>query len=336
MIFRSALLVHERNSLDRREHQHRHSHHRHHHAANRSFLFESILMAHTLIFLVAHCSVPFRTRLDGILAGLKAGKGNGARRKVVVGYAAEDTEAFTVQDNPAEPRSIISRALFSHVVPIVLRFYRTPLQVKDVPAIREDDTPAVSVANWRLDQQEREESASNTTGRKATKPTKFAFRLFWHFRQLFWLQTVSFNVGCRLPPILKLVRIVSVLVGLGRHFLLLLAAKLAITLEIRCRPQVGRSQRCWQDAYACCSTLCRLDGHWSGETSGRGPQKSSSCLCRIATDRKLTIAIPNSQHWPSSEYCDNFAPTSTDSGCVHSDLHPVAGCDHHRNLLQSS
>jgi len=156
-------------------------------------------MAHTLVFLVVHCSVPFRTRLDGILAGLKAGKGNGARRKVVVGYAAEDAEAFTVQDNPAEPRSVISRALFSHVVPIVLRFYRTPLQVKDVPAIREDDTPAVSVANWRLDQQEREKLASSATGKKATKPTKFAFRLFWHFRQLFWLQTVSSYLRCCLP-----------------------------------------------------------------------------------------------------------------------------------------
>jgi hypothetical protein len=274
MIFRSALLLHERNSLGRYEHQHHHSHHRNHHAANRALLFESILMAHTLIFLVAHCSVPFRTRLDGILAGLKAGKGNGARRKVVVGYAAEETEAFTVQDNPAEPRSVISRALFSHVVPIVLRFYRTPLQVKDVPAIREDDTPAVSVANWRLDQQEREKSASSTTGRKAIKPTKFAFRLFWHFRQLFWLQTVSSNMCCRLTRLLKLSRVVSVLVDLGRHFRLLLAAKLATALEIRCRPQVGRPQRRWQDAYTCCSTLCRLDGYRSGETSGRGCEEN--------------------------------------------------------------
>lgn len=131
--------------------------------------------------------MPFRTRLDGILQGLKAGKGNGARRKVEIGYAAEETEAFTVNDNPAEPRSVMSRALFSHVIPIVLRHYKNPLQVKDVPAIREDDTPPVSVANWRLDQQEAE---IQKDGRKK-KPTKFAFRLFWHFRQLFWLQFVS-------------------------------------------------------------------------------------------------------------------------------------------------
>jgi hypothetical protein len=193
-------------------------------------------MAHTVLFLVAQCSVPFRTRLDGILDGLKAGKGNGARRKVAVGYAADDSEAFTVQDNPAEPRSVISRALFSHVVPIVLRFYRTPLQVKDVPAIREDDTPAVSVANWRLDQQERENLASNSIERKARKPTKFAFRLFWHFRQLFWLQTVSHNLCYFSTHLLRSTWLVLVLVNLGSNLRLLLAAKPAIATTIRRRP----------------------------------------------------------------------------------------------------
>jgi hypothetical protein len=191
-IFRSALLHHLR---DPAEVPHRHGHgyaSKHHTSSKKPFIFETILMAHTIFFLVVYTSVPFRTRLDGILQGLKAGKGNGARRKVVIGYAAEETEAYTVNDNPAEPRSVMSRAMFSHVIPIVFRHYKNPLQVKDVPAIREDDTPPVSVANWRLDQQEADGHAEDQkSGGAKKKPTKFAFRLFWHFRELFWLQFVS-------------------------------------------------------------------------------------------------------------------------------------------------
>jgi hypothetical protein len=191
VVFRSALLHHLHNSAEV-DQRHHHRHAAKHQISSKPFTYETILMAHTVLFLVTYTSVPFRTRLDGILRGLKAGKGNGARRKVVIGYAAEETEAYTVHDNPAEPRSVISRALFSHVIPIVLRHYKNPLQVKDVPAIREDDTPPVSVANWRLDQQE----AGSSTGKQKSggakkKPTQFAFRLFWHFRELFWLQFVS-------------------------------------------------------------------------------------------------------------------------------------------------
>ena len=192
VIFRSALLHHLRNPAGV---PHRHDHGyapKHHTSSKKPFIFETILMAHTIFFLVVYTSVPFRTRLDGILQGLKAGKGNGARRKVVIGYAAEETEAYTVNDNPAEPRSVMSRALFSHVIPIVFRHYKNPLQVKDVPAIREDDTPPVSVANWRLDQKEADvHTEDQKSGGAKKKPTKFAFRLFWHFRELFWLQFVS-------------------------------------------------------------------------------------------------------------------------------------------------
>ena len=194
ILFRSALLEYLGNKPES-PNVHRHGHHHRdsgRHDVSKVFVFETILMAHAIFFLVVYSSVPFRTRLDGILQDLKAGKGNGARRKVVVGYAAEETEAYTVNDNPAEPRSVMSRALFSHVIPIVLRHYKNPLQVKDVPAIREDDTPPVSVANWRLDQEQASESsAAQKDAPVKRKQTKFAFRLFWHFRELFWLQFVS-------------------------------------------------------------------------------------------------------------------------------------------------
>jgi hypothetical protein len=182
IIFRSTILHHP--------HPISTHHPVHHHLSSKtSLIFESILLGHTILLLLAYNNVPFRTRLDGILEGLKAGKGNGARRPVVIGYAADKEDAYTVLDNPAEPRSVMSRALFSHVIPIVLKHYKDPMQVKDVPAIREDDIPAVSVANWRLDQRQGLKDHPESKGKKK-RQTKFAFRLFWHFRQLFWLQTV--------------------------------------------------------------------------------------------------------------------------------------------------
>jgi hypothetical protein len=94
----------------------------------------------------------------------------------------------------------MSRALFSHVVPIVLRHYYNPFQLKDTPAIREDDTPAVSLANWRLAYGNPWSEAATSNGHsgsedqhlaKPKKETKLALRLLWHFRRLYALQAVG-------------------------------------------------------------------------------------------------------------------------------------------------
>lgn len=94
----------------------------------------------------------------------------------------------------------MSRALFSHVVPIVLRHYYNPFQMKDTPAIREDDTPAVSLANWRLAYGNPALEVATSDGPqglysgdavKPKKETKLALRLLWHFRRLYALQAVS-------------------------------------------------------------------------------------------------------------------------------------------------
>lgn len=59
--------------------------------------------------------------------------------------------------------------------------------MKEVPAIREDDAPVVSLGNWRLDQKSQ---GKENSGEKR-KVTNLAGKLLWHFRELFWLQTVS-------------------------------------------------------------------------------------------------------------------------------------------------
>lgn len=98
----------------------------------------------------------------------------------------------------------MSRALFSHVVPIVLRHYYSPFQMKDTPAIREDDTPAVSLANWRLAYGHPAVGVTTSNGHqgsmdgevvKPKKETRLALRLLWHFRQLYALQAVGRQGG---------------------------------------------------------------------------------------------------------------------------------------------
>ncbi|KAJ9102556.1 hypothetical protein QFC21_002957 [Naganishia friedmannii] len=162
-----------------------------------AFILETALAGMYSLWAVIYINVGYRTRLDGVLKGMKAGRGNAAGTKSIIGKGTADEEEYVVRDNPAEPKSIMSRALFSHIIPIVLRHYYNPFQMKDTPAIREDDTPAVSLANWRLaygnasqsDQHSNGQHSSEKTAKPVSpKQTKLAFKLLWHFRRLFALQ----------------------------------------------------------------------------------------------------------------------------------------------------
>jgi hypothetical protein len=100
---------------------------------------------------------------------------------------------------------MLSRGFYNHMIPILFRHYRHPLGLKDIPALREDDTAAVSLANWRMAGKRRDVTApgrqrqhgftevkakENTVPTSKPKP-KLAFRLLWHFRKEFLRQTVS-------------------------------------------------------------------------------------------------------------------------------------------------
>jgi hypothetical protein len=100
---------------------------------------------------------------------------------------------------------MLSRGFYNHMIPIFLRHYRHPLSVKDIPALREDDTAAVSLANWRLAEKRRQAGASKRWNQDSFKEIRskgdvtsppnakrsLAFRLLWHFRKEFLRQTVS-------------------------------------------------------------------------------------------------------------------------------------------------
>lgn len=171
----------------------------------RQFVTESVITGLWTLLWLVYINLPFRSGLDGVLQGLKAGRGSNAGK------------TSSSVPNIAEPRSIASRALFSHLVAFTLKHYRKPFEVADVPALREDYTPAAALADWRvaLAQGDRagrkggeaiEDSRRSTdrSGAPARPMRNLAGKLLWHFRTDFLLQAcwvTSSTVFSFFPPV---------------------------------------------------------------------------------------------------------------------------------------
>lgn len=166
----------------------------------RQFASESVITGLWTLLWLVYINLPFRSGLDGVLQGLKAGRGSAAG-------AAAGTEPVP---NLAEPRSIASRALFSHLVAFTFKHYRKPFEVADVPALREDYTPAVALADWRVALAANGDGATPAATRSTDRsgaPTpmrNLAGKLLWHFRTDFLLQAcwvTSSTVFSFFPPV---------------------------------------------------------------------------------------------------------------------------------------
>jgi hypothetical protein len=68
------------------------------------FILETVLAGTYSLWTVLYINIGYRTRLDGVLKGMKAGRGNAAGTKSVIGKGTADEEEYIVKDNPAEPR----------------------------------------------------------------------------------------------------------------------------------------------------------------------------------------------------------------------------------------
>lgn len=68
------------------------------------FVMEAVLTGIYSLWTLVYLNLGFRSRLDGVLKGLKAGRGNAAGTKAIVGKGTGDEQEYTVVDNPAEPR----------------------------------------------------------------------------------------------------------------------------------------------------------------------------------------------------------------------------------------
>lgn len=68
------------------------------------FVLEAVLAGIYSVWAIVYLNIGFRTRLDGVLKGMKAGRGNAAGTKAIIGKGTSDEEEYVVVDNPAEPR----------------------------------------------------------------------------------------------------------------------------------------------------------------------------------------------------------------------------------------
>jgi hypothetical protein len=71
---------------------------------NQRFILEAVLTGIYSLWTLVYLNLGFRSRLDGVLKGMKAGRGNAAGTKAVIGKGTGDEQEYIVVDNPAEPR----------------------------------------------------------------------------------------------------------------------------------------------------------------------------------------------------------------------------------------
>jgi hypothetical protein len=95
--------------------------------------------------------------------------------------------------------AMLSRGFYGHMIPLLFRHYRSPLGLKDIPAVREDDTAAACLASWRLAGKSQGTSSRSREqkGGPSSQHRILALRLLWHFRKEFAEQAVSGR--CRKP-----------------------------------------------------------------------------------------------------------------------------------------
>lgn len=68
------------------------------------FVIEAVLTGVYSLWALVYLNLEFRSRLDGVLKGMKAGRGNAAGTKAIIGKGTGDEQEYIVVDNPAEPR----------------------------------------------------------------------------------------------------------------------------------------------------------------------------------------------------------------------------------------
>lgn len=249
--------------------------------------------------------------------------------------------------------AIMSRALFSHIIPIVLRHYYNPFQLKDTPAIREDDTPAVSLANWRLAYGNASQKQQNSNGHHSSekvaksawpKQTKLAYRLLWHFRRLFALQVVRTwrsHQGRETRLSVSFLSKRPVLVSLGSFLFFFLAFRSTSISKVRGRSQVYRSNHRWQDTCTCRSILCLLNGYRSGKLLIMDQLRSFFKLTCVAVSVDLSVdkSISNLEHWSQGAFAGSTLCRNANKAnpfVLALDLYPHEICYRGGDLLQSS
>ncbi len=111
-----------------------------------------------LLFWTAIISIPYAEPLDRLLDGSKS-KGGGSSGSYGSELPRHLEEPTCTCIRPDDSRNIpdaflaaFSRATFTFMIPFFFRYYWNPVTLKDIPAIREDDSASSSLGAFRADQ----------------------------------------------------------------------------------------------------------------------------------------------------------------------------------------
>lgn len=92
----------------------------------------------------------------------------------------------------------MSRAMFSYLVPLVFKYYKSPITGPEVPALREDDASAASMGAWRAEQATIvAQDAKKQDGNADRRRHKLVWLLLWFFRRELAKQAVSLHSHSR-------------------------------------------------------------------------------------------------------------------------------------------
>lgn len=140
-------------------------------------------LAISIVYWAAMMSVPYTSAMDGLFYGARSRGGGSA-----------SSFGTSLPKHIEEPTSAFSRALYTFMLPFLIRHYRTPITLKDIPALREDDASASALGAFRADQAYRDAKwAEKHLGEK--RPRDLGFDLFRFFLPEISAQCVSVERG---------------------------------------------------------------------------------------------------------------------------------------------
>ncbi|KAK6910984.1 hypothetical protein I203_105019 [Kwoniella mangroviensis CBS 8507] len=143
-----------------------------------------------VVYWVAMISIPYSEELDRLLTG-----------GVSQGGGSSGSYGEELPKHCEEPTSTFSRATYSFILPLLIKHYFKPITLKDIPAIREDDSASSSLGAFRAYRAGRDKSHLAKTGEKRIR--NLGTDLFWFFFPELAMQSIwaiVFVIFQYLPP----------------------------------------------------------------------------------------------------------------------------------------
>lgn len=149
-------------------------------STRQTLIFQSITSALVLFAVLIDIFTPYQSTLDGTLEGHRS-RGRGFRK------TSSDSKKIEMVE---EPLSMVSRAFFAYMNPLIARHFKTAIKEQDVPQLREDDRAAVVVGGWREFRERQRRGLVG--GQQGFGKGGLSWNLMVYFKKYLFLQIVRF------------------------------------------------------------------------------------------------------------------------------------------------